>query len=126
MFVHGGRKNTGMDAVEWAVEAESRGAGELLVTSMDRDGTKSGYDLDLLQAITERVQIPVIASGGAGTLDHLRDGLQKGGASAVLAASIFHFREYSVEEAKDVLRDAGLPIRPTVSLSLPNDSSPAA
>ena len=126
VFVHGGRKNTGMDAVEWAVAAESRGAGELLVTSMDRDGTKSGYDLDLLQTITERVQIPVIASGGAGTLDHLRRGLQDGGASAVLAASIFHFREYSVEEAKDVLRAEGLPVRPTVSLSLPNDSSPAA
>ena len=112
VFVHGGRKKTGIDAVEWAVEAEARGAGELLVTSMDRDGTKDGYDVALLRAITDRVRIPVIASGGAGTLDHLREGLVAGGASAVLAASIFHFREYSVPEAKRYLRDAGLPIRP--------------
>jgi cyclase len=112
VFVHGGRKGTGIDAVEWAVEAEERGAGELLVTSMDRDGTKDGYDVELLRAITDRVRIPVIASGGAGTLDHLREGLVDGGASAVLAASIFHFREYSVPEAKRYLRDAGLPVRP--------------
>jgi cyclase len=112
VFVHGGRKATGIDAIEWAVEAEARGAGELLVTSMDRDGTKDGYDLELLRAITERVRIPVIASGGAGTLEHLRDGLVEGGASAVLAASIFHFREYSVAEAKEHLREAGLPVRP--------------
>ena len=112
VFVHGGRKGTGIDAVEWAVEAAERGAGELLVTSMDRDGTKSGYDLELLRAITDRVQIPVIASGGAGTLEHLRDGLEVGGASAVLAASIFHFGEYTVDEAKSYLRDAGLPVRP--------------
>lgn len=120
VFVHGGRKNTGIDAVEWAVEAESRGAGELLVTSMDRDGTKSGYDVELLQAITRRVHIPVIASGGAGTLDHLRGGLHDGGASAVLAASIFHFREYSVEEAKAYLRDAGIPVRPAATIPLPD------
>jgi len=112
VFVHGGRKSTGHDAVEWAVEAAERGAGELLVTSMDRDGTKDGYDLDLLRAITDRVRIPVIASGGAGSLDHLREGLVDGGASAVLAASIFHFGEYTVEEAKTYLREADLPVRP--------------
>lgn len=112
VFVHGGRKSTGIDALEWAEEAERRGAGELLVTSMDRDGTKDGYDVPLLRAITERVRIPVIASGGAGTLDHLREGLVDGGANAVLAASIFHFREYTVPEAKSYLRDAGLPVRP--------------
>lgn len=112
VFVHGGRKGTGMDAVEWAVEAEEHGAGELLITSMDRDGTKDGYDNELLRAITDRVRIPVIASGGAGTLDHLRDGLERGGASAVLAASIFHFREYTIEEAKTHLRNANLPVRP--------------
>ena len=111
VFVHGGRKPTGLDAVEWAEEAERRGAGELLVTSMDRDGTKSGYDTELLEAITSRVSIPVIASGGAGTLEHLRDGLRNGGADAVLAASIFHFREYSVEEAKAYLADAGITVR---------------
>ncbi|PSQ78655.1 MAG: imidazole glycerol phosphate synthase subunit HisF [Bacteroidetes bacterium QH_7_62_13] len=104
VFVHGGRKGTGIDAVDWAVEAEERGAGEILLTSMDRDGTKDGYDLELLQSITDRVRIPVIASGGAGTLEHLRDGIVKGGASAVLAASIFHFGEYTVEEAKAYLR----------------------
>ncbi len=114
VFVHGGRKDTGIDAIEWAVEAEERGAGELLITSMDRDGTKDGYDNELLQEITSRVKIPVIASGGAGTLEHLRDGLQVGGASAVLAASIFHFREYSVGEAKQFLRDANIPVRPAV------------
>jgi cyclase len=112
VFVHGGRKGTNKDAVEWAVEAAERGAGELLVTSMDRDGTKDGYDVELLQAITERVRIPVIASGGAGSLDHLREGLETGGASAVLAASIFHFGEYTVGEAKQHLRDEGLPVRP--------------
>jgi cyclase len=115
VFVHGGRKGTGIDAVDWAVEAEERGAGEILLTSMDRDGTKDGYDLELLQSITDRVRIPVIASGGAGTLEHLRDGIVKGGASAVLAASIFHFGEYTVEEAKAYLRDADLPVRPPSS-----------
>lgn len=112
VFVHGGRKATGLDAVEWAVEAAERGAGELLLTSMDRDGTKDGYDVPLLRAITERVRIPVIASGGAGTLEHLREGLVDGGASAVLAASIFHFGEYTVEEAKTYLRNTDLPVRP--------------
>lgn len=111
VYTHGGRKPTGLDAVEWAVEAERRGAGELLVTSMDRDGTKDGYDVELLEAITSRVSIPVIASGGAGTLEHLRDGLAEGGADAVLAASIFHFREYTVEEAKSFLESAGVTVR---------------
>lgn len=112
VFVHGGRKGTGQDAVAWAAEAAARGAGEILLTSMDRDGTKAGYDLDLLRAVTQRVNIPVIASGGAGTLKHLREGLEVGGASAVLAASIFHFGEYTVEEAKAHLRSAGLSVRP--------------
>lgn len=115
VFVHGGRKGTGRDAVAWAEEAAARGAGEILLTSMDRDGTKSGYDLDLLRAITERIDIPVIASGGAGTLEHLREGLVEGGASAVLAASIFHFGEYTVEQAKRHLRNADLSIRPVSS-----------
>jgi cyclase len=111
VFTHGGRKPVGLDALEWAVEAERRGAGELLVTSMDRDGTKDGYDVALLKAITSRVSIPLIASGGAGTLPHLRDALRHGGADAVLAASIFHFREHSVEEAKHYLLEAGLDVR---------------
>ncbi|NBB74156.1 MAG: imidazole glycerol phosphate synthase subunit HisF [Bacteroidetes bacterium] len=111
VFVHGGRKPTGIDAVAWAQEAEARGAGELLVTSMDRDGTKDGYDLELLRAISRRVSIPVIASGGAGTLEHLRDALVDGEADAVLAASIFHFREYAVDEAKRFLHAADLPVR---------------
>jgi cyclase len=111
VFVHGGRKPTGIDAVAWAQEAETRGAGELLVTSMDRDGTKDGYDLELLRAISRRVSIPVIASGGAGNLEHLRDALIDGEADAVLAASIFHFREYAVDEAKRFLHAAGLPVR---------------
>ena len=112
VFVHGGRKRAGRDAVEWAAEAERHGAGELLVTSMDRDGTKQGYDLELLRAVAERVSIPVIASGGAGTLAHLREGLEAGCADAVLAASIFHFRTFSVPEAKRFLLNAGLPVRP--------------
>ncbi len=111
VYVHGGRKPTGIDAIEWAIEAEQRGAGELLVTSMDRDGTKDGYDLELLNTLADRVSIPVIASGGAGTLDHLREGLQEGRADAVLAASIFHFREYTVAEAKTHLAAAGVPVR---------------
>jgi cyclase len=111
VYVHGGRKPTGLDALAWAVDAEARGAGELLVTSMDRDGTRDGYDLDLLRALAERVSIPVIASGGAGTLEHLRDGLTRGRADAVLAASIFHFREYTIDEAKRFLHDAGVPVR---------------
>ncbi|MDZ4702084.1 MAG: imidazole glycerol phosphate synthase subunit HisF [Rhodothermales bacterium] len=111
IFTHGGRKPTGIDALAWAKEAEERGAGELLVTSMDKDGTRDGYDLALLQALQRLVNIPVIASGGAGTLEHLRDGLLIGGADAVLAASIFHFREFSIREAKAFLHDAHIPIR---------------
>lgn len=111
VFTHGGRKPVGLDAIAWAVEAERRGAGEILLTSMDRDGTKDGYDLPLLQAVTQAVNIPVIASGGAGTLSHLADALRIGQADAVLAASIFHFRTFTIEEAKTYLADAGIPMR---------------
>lgn len=111
VYSHGGRTPEGRDAVAWARELADRGAGELLVTSMDRDGTRSGYDLDLIRAITERVSIPVIASGGVGSLDHLTEGLARGGADAVLAASIFHDGEYSIGEAKRHLAAAGLPVR---------------
>lgn len=112
VFTHGGRKPTGRDAVAWAAEGVRLGAGELLVTSMDRDGTKAGYDLDLLRALDTAVDVPVIASGGAGTLDHLAEGLTEGRADAVLAASMFHFRETTVAEAKAHLAAAGVPIRP--------------
>ena len=111
VFTHGGRKPTGIDAIEWAKEAETRGAGELLVTSMDRDGTKDGYDIELLQRLHSLVQIPVIASGGAGNLKHLKEGLTAGKADAVLAASIFHFREFTIEEAKSYLNEAGVNVR---------------
>ncbi|MEM0962999.1 MAG: imidazole glycerol phosphate synthase subunit HisF [Bacteroidota bacterium] len=112
VFTHGGRRATGRDAIEWAREGVGRGAGELLVTSMDRDGTKAGYDLDLLNALDDAVDVPVIASGGAGTLDHLVEGLRDGRADAVLAASMFHFRETTVAEAKAHLAEAGVAIRP--------------
>ena len=112
VFTHGGRKPTGRDAVAWAVEGVRRGAGELLVTSMDRDGTKAGYDLDLLRALDAAVDVPVIASGGAGSLDDLVDGLTEGRADAVLAASMFHFRETTVAEAKAHLAAAGVAVRP--------------
>jgi cyclase len=112
VYTHGGRKDTGIDALVWASEAEKMGAGELLVTSMDRDGTKDGYDNKLLAAINLRVGIPVIASGGAGTLSHLVDAFIDGHADAVLAASIFHFRTYTVGEAKSYLAQHNLPIRP--------------
>ncbi|MFN3596793.1 MAG: imidazole glycerol phosphate synthase subunit HisF [Rubricoccaceae bacterium] len=115
VYTHGGRRpasEAGTDALAWAAEAEARGAGELLVTSMDRDGTRAGYDLELLQALADAVSVPVIASGGAGTLDHLRAGLREGRADAVLAASMFHFREVSLAEAKAHLAAAGLPVRP--------------
>ena len=115
VFTHGGRKPTGRDAVAWAAEGVRRGAGELLVTSMDRDGTKAGYDLDLLRALDAVVDVPVIASGGAGTLDDLRDGLTEGRADAVLAASMFHFREVTVAEAKAHLAAAGVAVRPVAS-----------
>jgi cyclase len=120
VFTSGGRTPTGLDAVEWAAEAERRGAGEILLTSMDRDGTQNGYDLALLRAVAGRVRVPVIASGGAGSLEHLRAGLQDGGADAVLAASIFHFRTHSVPEAKRFLREAGLEVRP------PAEDAPAS
>jgi cyclase len=111
VFTHGGRKPTGIDAVKWARESEKRGAGEILLTSMDRDGTKTGYDLALTKAVSENVGIPVIASGGAGTLAHLYDGLVKGKADAVLAASIFHFREFSVKQVKQYLKKKGVAVR---------------
>ena len=111
VFTHGGRKRTGIDAVEWAETMAAYGAGELLVTSMDRDGTKIGFDLGLTKAITERVNIPLIASGGVGNLQHLADGVLHGGADAVLAASIFHFGEYTVGEAKRFMAAQGIEMR---------------
>lgn len=112
IFTHGGRKATGIDAVEFAIEAEKRGAGEILLTSMDRDGTKVGYDLPLLKAITSAINLPVIASGGAGHVDHLAPAVLEGGATAVLAASIFHFGEATISEARSALASAGAPVRP--------------
>jgi len=112
VFTHGGRKPTGLDAVSWAAECERMGAGEILLTSMDRDGTRDGYDVELTKAVTEACGLPVIASGGAGTLDHLVEAALAGGADAVLAASIFHFGEYSVRQAKDHLAAAGITVRP--------------
>ncbi len=112
VFTRGGRTPTGLDVLAWAKEAESRGAGEILLTSMDRDGTRDGFDLALTRAVSEAVNIPVIASGGVGTLEHLVEGVLQGKADAVLAASIFHFGEHSVAEAKAVLRAAGLQVRP--------------
>lgn len=111
IFTHGGRKPTGVNAIEWAKKMEENGAGEILLTSMDRDGTHDGYDLDLTAAVSRAVSVPVIASGGAGTLEHLYEALAIGNADAVLAASIFHFRTYSVAEAKTYLSQKGLPIR---------------
>ena len=111
IFTHGGRKPTGIDAIEWAVRMQDYGAGEVLLTSMDRDGTKIGFDLDLTQSIGEAVSIPVIASGGVGNLQHLADGVTLGGADAVLAASIFHFAEYSIGEAKAFMSEQGIEVR---------------
>src|SRR5512141_1043122 len=111
VYSHGGRKNTGLDAVAWAAEMVRRGAGEILLTSMDRDGTKSGFDLELKRAVSDAVTVPVIASGGVGTLDHLVEGVLQGGASAVLAASIFHFGEFTIAQAKERLAQAGVPVR---------------
>jgi cyclase len=111
VFTHGGRRNTRLDAVEWASEAERLGAGEILLTSMDRDGTRDGYDLELTRAISSAVRIPVIASGGAGKLEHFYEALTEGGASAVLAASLFHYGEYKITEVKDYLRGRGVVVR---------------
>jgi imidazole glycerol-phosphate synthase subunit HisF len=111
VYTYGGRRSTGIDAVWWAKQAEAFGAGEVLLTSMDRDGTKVGYDIPLTRAISEAVNIPVIASGGVGTLEHLYEGLVEGKADAVLAASIFHYREYSVMEAKRYLHERGVNVR---------------
>ena len=111
IFTHGGRNETGIDAIKFAKQMEKYGAGELLVTSMDRDGTQKGYDIDLIRKISEIVNIPVIASGGVGDLDHLAEGIVKGKANAVLAASIFHYGKYSVKEAKQYLDSKGIPVR---------------
>jgi imidazole glycerol-phosphate synthase subunit HisF len=111
VYSHGGRKNTGMDAVAWATEMARRGAGEILLTSMDRDGTKIGFDLQLTRAVSDAITIPVIASGGVGDLSHLADGVQQGGADAVLAASIFHYGEYTVAQAKQHMASRGIPVR---------------
>lgn len=111
IFTHGGRKPTGIDAVEWAVRMADYGAGEILLTSMDRDGTKAGFDLALTRAVTDAVNIPVIASGGVGTLEHLVEGVVEGGADAVLAASIFHFGEYTIGEAKRAMQARGVEVR---------------
>jgi cyclase len=112
VYTHGGRKNTGRDAVEWARRVTELGAGEILLTSMDRDGTKSGFDLALTRAVADAVAVPVIASGGVGALEHLSEGIRIGGADAVLAASIFHYGEFSVREAKALLARDGIPVRP--------------
>jgi cyclase len=111
VFTHGGRKATGLDAVEWAKKMQSLGAGEILLTSMDKDGQKSGFDLALTHAVTDALEIPVIASGGVGNLQHLADGVKQGGADAVLAASIFHFGEYTVQQAKQFMAEQGIEVR---------------
>ncbi|MFY9317996.1 imidazole glycerol phosphate synthase subunit HisF, partial [Lentibacter algarum] len=111
IFTHGGRKSTGIDAIEFAKLVTQNGAGEILLTSMDRDGTKAGYNLPLTRAISDAVSVPVIASGGVGTLEHLVEGVKEGHASAVLAASIFHFGTYSIREAKEYMQAAGIPMR---------------
>ena len=112
VFLHGGRTPTGIDAVAWAERAVALGAGEILLTSMDRDGTRDGFDIDLTRAVTDAVGVPVIASGGVGTLDHLADGVVLGGATGVLAASIFHFGEHTIAEAKEVMSARGITVRP--------------
>jgi imidazole glycerol-phosphate synthase subunit HisF len=112
VYLHGGRTPTGMDAIEWAAEAAALGAGEILLTSMDRDGTREGFDLALTRAVVDAVGVPVIASGGVGTLEHLVEGVADGGADAVLAASIFHFRDHSIAEAKALMARRGITVRP--------------
>ncbi len=111
IFTHGGRNNTGIDAIEFAIKMEERGAGELLITSMDRDGTQLGYDIDLIFNISSKVNIPIIASGGVGNLNHFVDGIKLGNANAVLAASIFHYGKYSIKDVKNYLNKKGLPVR---------------
>ncbi len=111
VFSHGGRQNVGLDAVAWAVQMADYGAGEILLTSMDRDGTKAGFDLELTRAVSDAVSVPMIASGGVGNLDHLADGIQMGGADAVLAASIFHYGEFTVGQAKERMRERGIAVR---------------
>jgi cyclase len=111
VYTHGGRKNTGLDAVAWARQMTDNGAGEILLTSMDRDGTKIGFDLQLTRAVSDAVPVPVIASGGVGALEHLAEGVQQGGADAVLAASIFHYGEFTVGQAKALLAERGIPVR---------------
>ena len=120
VYSHGGRVNTGLDAVQWAKRMAELGAGELLLTSMDRDGTKSGFDLALTRAVSDAVEVPVIASGGVGTLDHLVEGITRGGADAVLAASIFHFGEFTVAQAKQKMKDSLIPVR--ISALRPEDA----
>jgi cyclase len=112
VFTHGGRRPTELEAVPWASEVAGRGAGEILLTSMDRDGTRAGFDLELTRAVVDAVPVPVIASGGVGTLAHLVEGVVEGGADAVLAASIFHYGEFTVAEAKEALAAAGVVVRP--------------
>ena len=111
VFTHGGRKATGLDVVEWAKKMQTLGAGEILLTSMDRDGQKSGFDLALTRAVTDALDIPLIASGGVGNLQHLADGVKQGGADAVLAASIFHYGEYTVQQAKQFMARQGIEVR---------------
>lgn len=113
VYTHGGRRATGLDAIEWAQRMAKDGAGEILLTSMDRDGTRSGFDLALTRAVSDAVSVPVIASGGVGTLEHLAQGVTQGGANAVLAASIFHFGEFTIAQAKDYLAAQGIPVRRT-------------
>ncbi len=117
VYTHGGRNPTELDAIEWAKRGEALGAGEILLTSMDADGTKDGYDIALTRTVSDAVSIPVIASGGVGTLDHVAEGLSSGGANAALAASIFHFGEYTIAEAKAFLSERGIPVRPFQSLN---------
>jgi len=111
IFTHGGREKTGIDVIEFSKKVEANGAGEILLTSMDKDGTKTGYDLELLNKITNSVSIPVIASGGAGKLEHLYEAIKAGGASAVLAASIFHYGEFTIKEIKEYLNSKNVPVR---------------
>jgi len=111
VYIKGGTENTGVDALEWMQEAERRGAGEILLTSMDRDGTKSGFDIELLKQVDKRITIPVIASGGAGTIQHCIDAIEEGNADAVLAASIFHFREIAIKDLKKAMDNSGIPVR---------------